>query len=296
MSDLKRHPQTITAAEAEMILTGVRIDGKPELDELAAAMAGVRAVATQPPAREIIEAQLTAISELLDRTRSQTTNYALAGHVDRTVATDRTVQADRTIEAANYALATPADRTMDRTVRPAKYALMAWIYDRTMGTLRRRAYALSTAMVIATGSAAAAGVLPATAQDALADAASRVGIAIPHANDDDVEKPDTQSQEVKPASESASDVAVAVHVVIASRDQYGNGNDFGQAVAQAARDAANERREAGRNNANKGTPAAGASSDPGSQADGAKNTSARADNAPEGGREFGEDKAREARS
>ena len=276
MSDLKRHPQTITAAEAENLLLGVRIEGKPDLDRLAETLSGVRSVATEAPPRELIEAQLAAISELLDRTRTKPAHYALASRVDRTV------------QATNYALATPSDRTLDRTVKPAKYAFLTWLHDRTMGSVRRRAYALSTAMLIATGSAAAAGVLPDAAQNALADAASNVGISIPHSSDDGSEQ--SKAPEVKPASESASDVAVAVHVVIESRDQYGNGRDFGQAVAQAARDAAAARREAGQSHAKDG--AAGPPSDPGSQ--GANNSSVGKGNAPDDGREFGQSKARQA--
>jgi hypothetical protein len=220
MKELKRHPQSISAHDMEQLLAGAPVAGKPDLDRLAALMTGVRAAAISIVADELRSAHLSQISELLDRTRPQ-------------------LQAD------------------DRTA-PVRYALMTRIYDRTLGTLRRRAYALSTALVVATGSMAVAGVLPDTVQDALSRAGERVGLTLPAGTEEpDVEPADDTDTDAGLPDE-AGDVAVAVHGVIDGRDDYANGHEFGQAVAKAAWDAAKARHEAS---------TTGKPSDAGSQAD-----------------------------
>jgi len=146
------------------------------------------------------------------------------------------------------------DRTRRPEAAPTRETLMSRIYDRTLGTFRRRAYALSTAMVIASGSMAAAGILPDPAQDALSDAAAKVGFSLPAGGEEDATA-DAPSADSLP--EEASDVAVAVLSVIENRDDYANGHEFGQAVAAAAREA-------------NGSAGAGKPEDAGSQADGFK--------------------------
>jgi len=150
-------------------------------------------------------------------------------------------------------IATLLDRTRPQAA-PINGTLMSRIYDHTLGTFRRRAFALSTAMVVASGSMAAAGILPDAAQDALSKAAAKVGFSLPAGGAEDTTA-DAPSADSLP--EEASDVAVAVLSVIENRDDYANGHEFGQAVAAAAREA-------------NGSAGAGKPEDEGSQADGFK--------------------------